>query len=354
MRKKLIIGLSLLVVIGGLAAFNVYKLNKSVAVELAGVEQGEIRETVFANGSFVPGKETVQYMPQSGAINRVWPEFGDKVQKDGPLVSLDTRDWEQQIKQEENNRSLVAAEKALAQKRQQEAAKELWRQGGDTSSAVDADELKSYELRLASIDMNVQALRDKIAESEIKVTASGVVTEIHVAEGQFVSQGMPIATVMDDATIRVRAFINELDAGKIVKGMKASVTGDAFEAVLEGEITFISPVAAPVDAGSRDPAVEIRIDINETDASVRPGYNAIAEIVLEEQTQLLIPLSSVRYRGDTASVYTVVDELAEEREVQLGKDDGERVEVLSGLSEGESIIVRLSSDIQAGVKVKEQ
>lgn len=354
MRKKLIIGLSLLIAIGGLAAYNVYKLNKSVSVTLADAEQGAIRETVFANGNFIPGKETVQYMPQSGTVNRVWPQFGDKVQADGPLVSLDTREWEQQIQQEENNRNMIAAEKALAQKRQQEAAKELWRQGGDAGEAVDADELKSYDLRLASIDMNVQALRAKIAESEIAATAGGTVTEISVAEGQFVSQGMPIATVMDDSTIRVRAYINELDAGKVAKGMKASVTGDAFEAVMEGEIVFISPVAAPVEVGSRDPAVEIRIDINEPDASVRPGYNAIVEIVLEEQTQLLVPLSAVRYRGDAATVYTVVDGLAAEREVQLGKDDGERIEVLQGLSEGERIIVRLSGDIQPGVKVKEE
>jgi len=96
------------------------------------------------------------------------------------------------------------------------------------------------------------------------------------------------------------------------------------------------------------------VDLASPDDQLRPGYNATVEIAISQKPSILIPLSAIRHTGAKTIVFMIEDGLAIEREVTTGDDDGESIEIHTGLQAGDRVITKLLNDIAAGNKVKEQ
>ncbi len=344
-------GAALVLVVAGLVYVNVMRMGISQEVTLAKAEEGEISESVFANGRIQPADETELYTNVDGKVKEVFVKVGDTVARGDVVMSYDTSDWERQIELERNRIEIEKLQRQIDRKRNYDAAKQ-GEKDAEQILALESDAQKLHELQIRGTENTIAQLREKIAQSVVKADSDGVVTKLNVTEGQTVPSGFMAAVFADVSSLKVSAALNELDAGKVQAGMKAIVTGDAFDDRLDGELTYIAPEAAPAGPESQDFQVGIEVTLAKGDLDIIPGLAAMIEFVLPGEKRVLVPIDAVVYRNQEAFVYKAEDGKAVQVAVKTGKDNGERVEILEGLKAGEEVISPLPEGLRDGKKVK--
>lgn len=351
MKKKLIIGTILLISIAGLLIYNLTRSSSHPVVSTVEATEGAINESVYAAGTLSAAEKTDYYVPYSGIAEHVPVQAGDRVTKGQTLFVMDASGLEEQIRLEENNLAMLRAEENIYRESRMEQAKRELAEGREPDKVFDENELELYRLRAERSLMTLESLREQLEKREVKADMDGVVSLLNIKSGQAAAEGTVAVQLIDDRNLMATAYLNELDAGKVKAGMEALVTGDSFDGELAGTVHFVSPIAAPADSSSRDPAVEFKVKLDEVPEVLRPGLTVSLEILLPAETRVLVPLTAVRFNGDETHVYEVKDGIAVKRPVTAGRDDGAMVEILSGLSAGERIIETLTNDIQDGVQV---
>ncbi len=186
----------------------------------------------------------------------------------------------------------------------------------------------------------------EFSQAEVKSPMAGVVVKTFLDMGAVVSPQTPIAQVV--STGRVKAVVNvvEKDIGKVRRGQPAVVRVDAYNQDFPGTVTNISPVENP-----QNRSVEVEITVPNPGGKLKPGMYARSEIRAGKHDGLAIPVSSVNRREDKSYVMVVGSDAAHEREITLGQDLGELIEVTSGLKEGEQVVTAGAYGLKDGDKV---
>ncbi len=176
--------------------------------------------------------------------------------------------------------------------------------------------------------------RTALGYTQIHAPFAGVVTEKKADAGAFASPGMPLFTVEDTRRYRLEAAVNESDMRLVRVGEAVPVLLDSAPgAELKGKVEEIVPAADP---SSRSTLVKIELP---ADARVRSGLFGRARFSRGSRAALLIPRTTVVERGQLRGVFVVdAKQIAQLRYVTLGQPSGEKVEVLSGLQDGEKLI----------------
>jgi len=145
----------------------------------------------------------------------------------------------------------------------------------------------------------------------------------------------------------MHGFIDEIDITMVQLGQEVNIILDALpKEEVKGEVTFISPTGT-ILAGvvSYDTTISLENPV----AELRDGMSATAEIIIERHDDvLIIPNRAIRGTLENPKVLVLVDEQEEEREITLGLTDGINTEVLSGLEEGEKVILPTPEERQGG------
>lgn len=351
MRKKIAIGIILLVSIAALMIYNLTKTNNSQAVSLVEAREGALSESVYALGTLATSKEEDVLVPFSGMADEVLVKPGDRV-KDGQLLFvMDGTPLEDQLKLEENNLAMLEIEERIYRENRLTLAKQALVEGREPDDVLDENELEMYRLRKERSLLALDSLQAHLANKEVRAGMDGVVAAVAVKPGASAAEGTIALTLLDDRHLVAKAYLNELDFGKVSEGMAAVITGDFFEEELAGSVNFVSPIAAPADPGSRDPAVEIHVSLTDVPDLLKPGLSVALEILLPEEIRVLVPLTAVHFSGEGTYVFEVADGRAVRKEVVTGRDDGTDIEILAGLSPGDRVIGQLSGDIVDGVRV---
>ncbi|HXR09490.1 MAG TPA: efflux RND transporter periplasmic adaptor subunit, partial [Candidatus Acidoferrales bacterium] len=175
--------------------------------------------------------------------------------------------------------------------------------------------------------------RTSFANTQIRAPFAGVVTEKKADAGTFASPGMPLFTLEDTRSYRLEAMVDESDIRLVRVGEAVPVLFDSLEsAEFRGKVTQIVPAADPA---SRSFLVKIELP---ADARMRSGLFGRARISRGVRSTLLIPRTTILERGQLRGVFVIdANRIAQLRYVTLGKASGERVEVLSGLQDGEKL-----------------
>jgi membrane fusion protein, multidrug efflux system len=164
---------------------------------------------------------------------------------------------------------------------------------------------------------------------------SGIVTARHIEIGSMATPGAPLLTIEDSSRYRLEAAVEESQIGKIKLRDKARVRIDAVGAAeLEGVVAEIPPAADPMSR-----SYTVKIDLP-TQPPLRSGLYGAARFVRGQRQAIAIPVKAIVQRGQLTGVFVVDDtNFARLRLVKTGRTSGNRVEVLSGLSEGERIVI---------------
>jgi len=206
---------------------------------------------------------------------------------------------------------------------------------------------QSLELAQQSLEQVQQSLeyaQEQLDEATITAPFDGIVAKIYSEEGDVipppVMASQVIIYLVDLTTMELNVELDEVDTPGVKPGQGAIIDVDALPGVeFEGEVLTISPVAKE-EAGVILYEVKIGFNVPE-DSGLKVGMSAEADIVIAERNDvLLVPDRAITEDSEGNQVVkVVVNEQTEERQVVTGISDGFDTEIVSGLSEGEVVVV---------------
>jgi membrane fusion protein, multidrug efflux system len=183
-----------------------------------------------------------------------------------------------------------------------------------------------------------------LSYSRVRSPISGIVTARMIDPGAQAAPGMPLLTVEDDSRYRVETTVDEELAGSVHDGDAVTIEGGAKP--ITAHVTNIVPA---VDPGTRSALVKIDLP---RDSGLRSGAFVRVAFTVGSRNGITVPAAAITRRGQLASVFVVgKDGVARMRLVTLGEPQGQRVEVLSGIDPGETIVGQVTNEIRDGVKV---
>lgn len=294
-----------------------------------------VRETVPQDAVYsanVQAYAVNNIAPQSGnRIQKINVEVGDYVSAGQILAEMDRFQLDQSALQLKNT------ETELGRLRQ------LFEEGGVSQSDFESIEL-SYNVAKTAYD-NLE--QNTILRSPI----SGVVTARNYDRGDMYNMSQPLFTVQQITPVKILVGISESDYTKVKKGDKVSLTVDALPgSSFTGTVVRLYPT---MDAATHTFTVEVQVRNEKRE--LRPGMYARVTVNFGENQSVVIPDSAVvKMQGSgVRSVYVLEsDGTVSLRNVTLGRHLDGRYEILEGLEEGETIVIKGQSALKSGIKVE--
>ena len=234
--------------------------------------------------------------------------------------------------------------------------KSLFYKSIETFGTAIAQNSKTYRVRASDIEgkfdiENRFVKKDEIILTlkdgeELKADFAGKVGKRGIAQGVLGSESL-IITLDDLKKIVIDIKVPENYVGILKPGLKAEITSSAFEKSFIGKIETIS---SRIDPSTR--SILSRIIVDNSNSEIIPGQLMTVKIIYDEINQIGVPESAVTIQGNTAFVYTVNDETAEKKDIKVGKRNFGKISVLSGINEGDLVIIEGVSKVRNKVKVK--
>ncbi|MFH1779122.1 MAG: efflux RND transporter periplasmic adaptor subunit [Candidatus Omnitrophota bacterium] len=185
--------------------------------------------------------------------------------------------------------------------------------------------------------------------SPVTAPLDGVIANIYVDKGTSVTPQTAVANIIDIEKVKARINIPEKYFSLVILNQKVKVNVDAYpNEEFEGQISMISP---QVDTATRTFPVEVFVS-NEH-SKLKPGMYARVEMIMKESKQaIIIPREAVLRSDEGPYVFIVEDNIAKKREVSLGIEKLDKVEISLGVNPNDLVVVAGQSRIEDGLKVE--
>lgn len=302
---------------------------RSVSIQVAAKQQ--VEQTAVYSSTVQPKAVNNIVSQTAGRIRDLKVEIGDYVNAGQVLAQMDRMTLDQ------------AALKLKNDETELQRVKALYEQGGVSQSDYEALEL-AYKVSKTSYDNLVE-------NTTLRAPISGVVTARNYDKGDMYAMSSPIYTVQQITPVKMLVAISETDYTKVSKGDKATLTLDAFPGQsFAGTVVRLYPV---IDPASHTFSAEIQVPNN--DRLLRPGMYAKVTINLGTNESIVIPDSAVlKQQGSGVRTVFVLqaDGTVAQKPVTLGLHFDGKYEILSGLEEGDKVVVKGNSTLKSGDKVE--
>jgi len=236
------------------------------------------------------------------------------------------------------------------------AEKSLFYNSIETFGTAIAQNSKTYRITRTNIDgeLNVdnrfvkkdEVITKLLDGTEIKADFEGKLGTREIAQGVLGSNSL-IITLDDLKKIVIDIKVPENYVSVLKPGLKTEITNSAFEKVFEGKVESVS---SRIDPSTR--SILARILVDNSEFKIIPGQLMTVKVIYNETDQIGIPESAVTIQGDTAFVFIVNNDTAEQKNIKIGKRNFGKVSVLSGLSEGDVVISEGVSKVRNKAKIK--
>ena len=307
-----------------------------VPIEAAVVGTAPIVDRIQAIGTLAAEQSIMVRSEVPGIVTRIHVGESSPVRRGQPLFSLDDSIARAELQQ---------AEAALnLSQRNYERALELARSGAGTARARDEAQ--------ASLEANralVALMRARLEKTVIQAPFDGTVGLKRVDVGAYITVGQDLVTLDAIDTVNVDFSVPERFLRFVSVGRALSIEADALPGrTFAGEINALSP---RIDPDGRSLAV--RGTAPNPDHALKPGmFVRVSVIVAQREHAIVVPEQAIIPQGDQIFVYRIVDDKAVRTPVKLGLRSFGRVEIVSGLSEGELIITAGQLKVQDGNAVR--
>ncbi len=263
---------------------------------------------------------------------------GQRVKKGDLLVSMDTSD-ELALLQEEQAR--LGEAKRLVKRLQP-----LTAQNATSKSALDAQ--KSI-VKVA--EAKIKGIQSQIAKRQIRAPFDGLVGFSDISVGTLAQPGFELATIDDDAIMKMDFSVPERHLSYLFKGLQVTAETQAFpDQQFSGEITSINSRINPVTR-----AVVVRAIIENPDQLLKPGILMRIKLSTQSRTSLLIPEEAITANATSLSVFKIVHHdnttSVAETLISIGTRQAGKIEVMSGLTEGDQVVIHGTLRIKNGDSV---
>ncbi len=394
-RRRLIIWGSIAAVIILLIAGGVFAATRGGTKidpsKLAKVERGDLAKSVVATGKVTPITKVEVKSKASGIVKKLMVDYGDHVKKGQLLAQLDKVEIEAQV--EQSRAALEAAQANLKSsqadferakvdaegpdvpllKRAYDRAIKMAKDGVVSESALE-DAQRNYELALnkqnvakaqvtvlkakiaqaqaqvAQDQANLKQLEEQLSYTDIVSPIDGIVLSRDVQMGDAVSSILVLGssatlvmTLGDTSEVYVKGKVDESDIGKVYLGQRARIKVESFkDKTFNGKVTKISPMGVEKDNVT---TFEVRVSIQNPGGELKAEMTANAEIILEEHKNVLqIPEGAILYDKDKKASVEIPNPKGKDGKdkvaVNIGISNGAKTEVLSGLKEGQEVVLQ--------------
>ena len=344
----------------------------------------EVGRSAARNELVLPGNiQAVTEAPilarADGYIKSRMVDIGDRVRAGQSLAEIEAPELDQQVQQAKANleQTKAALEQALANQRQGKANAELarvtadrWKDLAGTGivSRQENDQYQAqYQAQLANLDAldkAVAAARSNISAAEanlsrlnevqsyrvVKAPFDGIVTLRNVDVGALVNDGNTLLYRIAQMSV-LRTYVNvpqsnaeSIHAGQIAQLTVSNLPGRRFSGA-------VARTANSLDPNSRTMLVEVQVP--NRDGALLPGMYALVDLTSSRiNPPLLVPGDALIVRADGTQVAVVrPDHTIHFQKIQIGRDYGDKLEILGGLEQGELVIANPSDLVREGVKV---
>lgn len=353
----------------------------TVAVQT--VARGDIAQTLNVASAFRPFQEIEVHAKVAGYVKSIPVDVGDRVKAGQVLADLEVPELEDDIQQNdaEVKRAEEEVNRAKADLTRARSAYDLAHLTASRLSGVS----KARPTLIAQQDVDEATGRDKVAAAQVAtaeaalaaaaqqldaakatrkktgtlagyahITApfAGVITRRYADPGAMIqagtssqTQAMPVVTLSDNARLRLVIPLPESAVSIVRVGSPVQVRVDALDRTIPGTV---ARVADRLDADTR--TMHVEVDVPNPDLTVVPGMYATASIVLQASKDAVVaPVEAIDRDGDTGRALVVnANHQIEARDLKLGLSGGDRIEVTSGLSPGDLIVVGPRGQLSPG------
>jgi multidrug efflux pump subunit AcrA (membrane-fusion protein) len=404
MPRKILLIAAVLVLLSACAKKEAAAPEAPAPVQVTAVTQNTIRRTVAGDGALYP-LDQANVMPKLAApVQKFYVNRGDHVKQGQLLAVLENRDLvaaaaesKGGVDQAESNfratqgatvpEAVVKAQTDLDSAREaRDAAKkvvdsreQLFKQGALAGKLFDdaqvayaqassqfraADEhlkalqsvskeeqIKGAAAQVATAKSHYDSQEAQVAYSRIVSPISGVIADRPLNVGEMANPGSPLISVMDISHVIARINVPEADATAVKVGQRVVITQPGKGEEIEGKVKVVSPAA---DANTT--TLQVWVDIPNPGEQLKPGTSVHALIVAEEfKAATVVPAAAILpgEEGGTAALTVGSDSTVHRKSEKLGVREGNQVQILSGLTPGEEVVVvgGLGLDDKAKVKV---
>jgi HlyD family secretion protein len=366
-------GLVAVIGIGGWLGYRAFVQTSPdvVTVTTAPVSRDDIEVIITESGIVELGGQQPFNAPRDVTVQSVLVEERQRVSQGQVLLELRDRELQQRLA----DRAVEARINQLDRQRQQEIVMERQARVADAESRLadssdlldqgfisedafridqraleDAQsELRDAELALTQAQLRVeqdqltlQSLQLELADNQIVSPIDAIVLKVDVKPGDGVEREGRLLSIGDPNQETIRLEMTTLNAARVGIGMpvRVSVIGPNPQ-TFDGRIVRVSPQAVTEDGNSDQSTVEAEARLNQPSGSLIPGSAVSVDVIVEQRQEVLVvPVTAIQRDGASPYVWVQdADNLAQQREVTIGLETLEAVEITAGLQVGDEIVV---------------
>mgnify|MGYP001034634273 CR=1 FL=1 len=323
----------------------------AVKAEVAAVESLQNKQIIQASGKVEAANSANVSTRMMGNVAQLNVKTGDKVSKGTLLLTISSDDL--LAKRAQVEASIEQANSMAENARKDyERFKTLYEKGSATQKELE-NMTTRYESAKAGLEAAKQMKKEveaQFAYTNIRAPFSGVVANTFAKVGDIASPGMPLVTIEGTTNYEATVLVPETYISALSIGMEADIYVKASDISKKGIIREVSPSAK--NTGGQ---YMVKIDLPDSDG-ILPGMFVNAEIAVGEkastEAKTFVQKEALISRGQLIGVYTLAsDNTAMLRWIRVGKANGNLVEVVSGLQEGEKYILSAEGKLYNGARV---
>jgi RND family efflux transporter MFP subunit len=347
-KRMLILGIIVIVIlaIGFKLASNKKKLDEkkkpvvenkiAIPVNTVTVALQDMDNPLIKTGSLIPYKEADIMAASAGKLVSVNFELGAYVSRGQVVATVDNRGLQL---------NLEAAQLAKA-KAEKDFKRYKTLLEGEATTEVNFQDAK---LANENADNKIDLIQKQISDNRIKAPVSGRIVSKLVEAGEYVNPGTVLGHIVDVDRLKVEVYVSEGDAYTLKTGKEVKVSTDIYPGVIfNGKVSFVS------SKGDATHNYEVEVELNNRkDHQLKAGTFAYVDFERKSlDSLLLIPRSALLKSVQTPLVYVIDDGKAEERNIKIGRDFGDQVEVVGGLKTGDVVITSGQVNLKSGSNVR--
>lgn len=329
------------------------------------VKRGNIESTVLATGILQPYKSVLVGAQASGQISKLFVDIGDHVKKGDIIAEIDPRTQENKLKnveaqiaetkaaQKSITASLDLAKMEFSRQAQMlkdgATSRQLYDSAKNKVATVSA-QLEQSKAQLKRLDIALEDAKLELGYTKVTSPIDGVIVNVRVEEGNTLNASMSsptIATVSQVDKMLLKAEISEADVTKVKPGMRAwfTLVGNSVKKY-DTKLDSVDPAPVGVSDGTSSSSAVYyygRFTTPNEDGSIKINMTANVNIVLGEAKDVLVVPAlalekSVEEVKNSVKVMNA-DGTIKSQPVEIGLTDGINVEIKSGLTEGQKIVL---------------
>ena len=356
-----IILIALIALVGCSAKKEAVTEEAAIPVVVSIVQRSNVEQSLTYQGDIKAEFAVKVFSKIPDRIEEFYVDEGDVVNKGQPVAKIFATAIAQGVQQAEAGLAATRAQDANLKVEFDRAAR-LFREGAMSKQQFDAVETqyKSAQAQVRQMEAAAASAKSSLHDATITAPIDGIVGKRYLEAGDMASPGVPLLEIVQKDRVKITVQVTETDLGKIKTNQPAKVIVKSYpDSVFKGKVSKISPILDPM---TRMATVEVIVDNSKDE--LKPGMfanvtiitNVLADVVTVPRLATIEKTSLKRIGGDDQvvkkySVFTVENNKAVQRELEISYINHVNIAVSGGVATGDTLVIEGQNNLRDGTAV---